>query len=111
MARDAVTTRDVGKMSVSYSSRTMGASGFLCHLAVVALLMRSGEAVKDLYVATMLPYSGQFANGIPCSNIYDMALEEVNNQEIVPGYRLNVIIRDSQVMFVNCRGRRNHWRG
>ena len=54
--------------------------------------------LKDLYVLGMFPMRGQWAEGPGYSQAVLMGLEDVNaRQDLLPGYRLNMIWNDTQV--------------
>ena len=58
---------------------------------------------KVLYIGGIFPMTGGWAGGKGCRPAVDMALEDVNsNENILPGYRLEMFANDSMVSAVLC---------
>lgn len=45
---------------------------------------------KVLEIPTIMPYDGPYHNGHHCELALEMAVEEINKREIVPGYNLSL---------------------
>lgn len=64
----------------------------------------SEEGLKDLYILGLFPMRGQWPEGPGYSQAVLMGLEDINKrQDILPGYRLNLVWNDTQVGPFNTR--------
>ena len=66
-------------------------------IILMTLTLPPVTCVVDLHIMGMLPWSGAWAGGESMEASVNIAIEEVNRKQVIPGYRLVLSTRDTKV--------------
>ena len=66
----------------------------------VPQLFSTNDKRIDLWLIGLFPFEGSWPGGRGQVTAIDMALRDVNNADILPGYRLRMTVNDTKVFII-----------